>query len=247
MRLALYGRSVQTGVMATVSAVSRQLKVLRQRAGLSIRAVAQALGMEHGSSYQHYEDRYKKPLLPLAFVRRLVPVFAAGAVGPAELYELAGVNATGERPIPSPAGRDSLGAGMMRIAELGPNGGGNGLNDGTAIAVAEWQLPSDWVRGYTAAAPAELCVITVTGDAMEPTLQPGQRVLVDIGDRKPSPAGIFAVWDGVGLVIKRVQMLPHSGPPRVWLTSDNATYQPYECALEEVAIRGRIIGQWRWL
>ena len=48
-----------------VSAVSRRLKEIRRRAGLSIREVAEALGMEHGSSYQHYEDRYRKPLLPL--------------------------------------------------------------------------------------------------------------------------------------------------------------------------------------
>lgn len=60
--------------MPTVSAASRQLKLLRQRAGLSIRDVAQQLGMEHGSSYQHYEDRFKKPLLPLDLVMKLAPI-----------------------------------------------------------------------------------------------------------------------------------------------------------------------------
>ena len=47
-----------------LSPVSRKLKQLRQRAGLSIREVAHALGMENGSSYQHYEDRFRKPFLP---------------------------------------------------------------------------------------------------------------------------------------------------------------------------------------
>ncbi|HEX7968019.1 MAG TPA: helix-turn-helix transcriptional regulator, partial [Stellaceae bacterium] len=75
--------------MPTVSAASRQLKQLRQRAGLSIREVAQALGMEHGSSYQHYEDRFKRPFLPLELVMKLVPLFQAGGVEAGELYALA--------------------------------------------------------------------------------------------------------------------------------------------------------------
>ena len=63
--MALYGESVYPGDMSdTLSPASRKLKQLRQRAGLSIREVAHALGMENGSSYQHYEDRFRKPLLP---------------------------------------------------------------------------------------------------------------------------------------------------------------------------------------
>jgi phage repressor protein C with HTH and peptisase S24 domain len=232
--------------MPTVSAVSRQLKQLRQRAGLSIREVAQALGMEHGSSYQHYEDRFKKALLPLDLVRRLVPIFEAGGVEGAELYALAGVNATGERPLLAPRGEGE--GRMMRIEELDVRAGaGAGLIGENERVVAEWQVPSGIVRGYSTAPSAELRIITVMGDSMEPTLQPGQRVLVDTGDRKPSPPGIFVVWDGLGLVIKRVQMLPQSEPARVKITSDNAKYDAYERSLEEAYIQGRVIGQWRWL
>jgi len=85
------------------------------------------------------------------------------------------------------------------------------------------------------------------GDSMEPTLQAGQRVLVDTGDRNPSPPGVFVVWAGLGLVIKRVQMLPQSEPPRVKISPDNLKYDPYERALAEAYIQGRVIGQWRWL
>jgi hypothetical protein len=53
-RMAPYGISVYHRRMADApSPVSRKLKQLRQRAGLSIREVAYALGMENGSSYQH--------------------------------------------------------------------------------------------------------------------------------------------------------------------------------------------------
>jgi Peptidase S24-like len=249
-RMALYCLRVQTAPMV-VSPTARQLKVLRSRAGLSIREVAQALGMEHGSSYQHYEDRFKKPYLPLDLIHKLVPIFEPGGVDPAELYALAGVTAGGERPLgPVTARRGASNEPMLQIDELDVRAGAGslaGLTGEHEKVVAEWQVPSGIVRGYSTAPASELRFITVMGDSMEPTLQPGQRVLVDTGDRKPSPPGVFVVWDGLGLVIKRVQMLPHSEPPRVKITSDNAKYDPYERTLEEAYIQGRVIGQWRWL
>jgi hypothetical protein len=247
-RMAAYWLRVQTAPMV-VSAAARQLKALRSRAGLSIREVAQALGMEHGSSYQHYEDRFKKAYLPLDLIQKLAPIFAPGGVEPAELYALAGVSAGGDRPLAPVARRGSDGP-MLQIDELDVRAGAGslaGLTGEHEKVVAEWQIPSGIVRGYSTAPAAELRFITVMGDSMEPTLQPGQRVLVDTGDRKPSPPGVFVVWDGLGLVIKRVQMLPHSEPPRVKITSDNAKYDPYERTLEEAYIQGRVIGQWRWL
>ena len=248
-RVAPYWSGVQTPAMPTVSAASRQLKLLRQRAGLSIREVAQQLGMEHGSSYQHYEDRFKKPMLPLELVMKLVPIFEAGGVEASELYALAGVNATGERPLVATApARAPTDARTIRIEELDVRASaGAGLTGDNEKVVAEWQVPSGVVRGYSTAPATEMRIITVMGDSMEPALLPGQRVLVDTGDRKPSPPGIFVVWDGLGLVIKRVQMVPHSEPPRVKITSDNVKYETYERTLDEAYIQGRVIGQWRWL
>jgi len=250
MRLAMYCASVQTVGMRDVSAVARRLKQIRTRAGLSIRQVAEALGMEHGSSYQHYEDRFKKPLLPLDMILRLMPIFGPRGVDAAELFALAGVDGSGQRPLPSIA-RPEVGAPMMRIDELdvraSAGNGGSSLTDENARTVAAWQIPSEIVRGYTTAPAAELRIITVLGDSMEPTLLPGQRVLVDTADQRPSPPGVFVVWDGLGLVVKRVQVLPHTDPPRVKITSDNQNYEPYERTLDEAYIQGRVIGQWRWL
>jgi transcriptional regulator with XRE-family HTH domain len=240
-RLRETARAAYISAMAEASPVSRKLKLLRQRAGLSIREVAHALGMEHGSSYQHYEDRYRKPHLPLDFVRRLIPIFEKGGVGAADLFALAGVDAA-QRPL----GDET----MLRIEELDVRAGagaGANLVGGKERIVAEWQVPTGIVRGYSTAPSHELRIITVMGDSMEPALLPGQRVLVDTGDKKPSPPGIFVVWDGLGLVVKRVQVIPHSEPPRVRITSDNAKYDPYERTLEEAYIQGRVIGQWRWL
>jgi transcriptional regulator with XRE-family HTH domain len=236
--------------MIEVSPASRRLKHLRQRAGLSIRQVAQALGMEHGSSYQHYEDRYKRVHLPLDLVMRLVPIFEPTGIDPAELFALAGVDGSGHRPLQTPAASsdEAISGRMLQIDELDVRAGaGSGLMAEREKIVAHWQVPSGVVRGYSTAPAEELRIITVMGDSMEPTLQPGQRVLVDTGDRMPSPPGVFVVWDGLGLVVKRLQVLPHSDPPRVKITSDNTKYDSYERTIEEAYIQGRVIGQWRWL
>ncbi len=244
-RIAAYGTSVYHGGMADLpSSVSRKLKQLRQRAGLSIREVAHALGMENGSSYQHYEDRFRKPFLPLDFTQRLVPIFGAKGIEASELYALAGVDG-GTRALGI---KHAAPLGMLRIDELDVRASaGDGLTGDSEKVVAEWQLPSEVVRYHSSAPASDLRFITVLGDSMEPTLQPGQRVLVDTGDRTPTPPGIFVVWDGLGLVVKRVQALAHSEPMRVRITSDNPKYEGYERTLAEAYIQGRVIGQWRGL
>lgn len=71
--------------------------------------------------------------------------------------------------------------------------------------------------------------------------------MVDPSDTRPSPPGIFCVWDGLGLVIKRVEYLMNSDPPTIRLTSCNPAYQAYERSLDEAQIKGRVIGRWGWL
>ena len=246
IRVDMYGECVYILSMAETVAVSRRLKQLRQRAGLSIREVAHALGMEHGSSYQHYEDRFRKALLPLELTQRLVPIFGAKGIDPAELYALAGVDGSGARSlVPKP---EEPSAGTLKIEELDVRASaGDGLTGENEKVVGAWRVPTEVVRFYSTAPASDLRIITVMGDSMEPTLQPGQRVLVDTGDCTPSPPGVFVVWDGLGLVVKRVQTLAHSEPIRVRISSDNPKYEAYERSLAEAYIQGRVIGQWRWL
>jgi transcriptional regulator with XRE-family HTH domain len=229
-----------------VSAVSRRLKEIRRRVGLSIREVAEALGMEHGSSYQHYEDRYRKPLLPLDLTQKLVPIFAKAGADPAELYALAGVDASGSHLLGAQPAEDD--ASILRIKELDIRAGANAALTGeTETVIDTWQIPAAMIRAYSSAPASDLRIIAVMGDSMEPTLLPGQRILVDAGDTTPSPPGIFVVWDGLGLVVRRVALLPESDPARVKITSDNQKYDPSERSIDEAHIQGRVIAQWRWL
>ncbi len=51
----------------------------------------------------------------------------------------------------------------------------------------------------------------------------------------------FVIWDGMGLVAKRVEHMPNSEPPKVVIKSVNPEYQTYERDAEEVNIIGRVI------
>lgn len=164
------------------------------------------------------------------------------------------LDASDDAPVPSqngaPSGSRASEAGdgpMVPIVELDVRAGaGGGALNSEELEAGHWQLPGDLVRSVTTAPTTALKILTVYGDSMEPEFRPGQRVMVDTSDQMPSPPGVFVAWDGLATVIKRVEFVPHSDPPKVRFSSDNPRYQPYERTLEEAHIRGRVIGRWTW-
>lgn len=117
--------------------------------------------------------------------------------------------------------------------------------DNETPVLAEWSMPEDLVQAHTTP-DRRLAIIRVEGDSMEPEYHPGERVLVDLSRRKPSPPGIFIIWDGMGLVLKRVELVPGLIPRRIRLSSINPGYTPYEVELDEHTIVARVIGKWQW-
>ncbi len=153
---------------------------------------------------------------------------------------------TGERSAPSKAA--SIVVHELEVhaaAGMGTDGDSVILaNEEAGAIVGTFTFPVAGFREMVPGLPENVRIIAVRGDSMQPTLFPGQRVMVDIGDKLPSPPGIFVVWDGLALVIKRVELVVGSEPARVRLTSDNQRYQAYERTLDEAHINGRIIGVW---
>lgn len=79
-----------------MSSVSTKLKELREKAQpkLTIRGMAEALGIP-SASYNFYERAaYKKPTLPLDLTRRIAAILSERNVDPAEVMKLAGLNDT---------------------------------------------------------------------------------------------------------------------------------------------------------
>lgn len=90
--------------------VTVKLRELRERAGLSMQQVAEALGYAHASGYQRYEDAdmYTKKYISVEMAEKLVPVLVGRGNPPIkaeEVMSLAGL------PMPTPQSVEALLAG----------------------------------------------------------------------------------------------------------------------------------------
>ncbi len=73
------------------SDVSEKLRLLRIKAGLSMREVAEAL-KRPVTTYSNYENVYKKGFLPVEFVQKILPLFTSKGISKSQMLALAGVN-----------------------------------------------------------------------------------------------------------------------------------------------------------
>lgn len=144
-------------------------------------------------------------------------------------------------------------ADTVSIFELDVHAGSGMGTDGDTALLATQEasaitgvhtMPAASFREAYGVPSGHIRIIPVKGNSMEPTLWPGQRVMVDIEDKVPSPPGIFVVWDGLALVLKFVEVVPNSDPLRVRISSANKNFMAYERTLDEAHINGRVVGVW---
>jgi hypothetical protein len=133
--------------------------------------------------------------------------------------------------------------GFMVVPEIDvrASAGPGAVHEGLEEAKSTWLFPEPVIRHELRARPDDLRIITVDGDSMEPLLTSGDRILVDTSQRIPVPPGVFVIWDGMGLVAKRVEHVPASDPPKIAVRSLNSQYPSYELTGEEVNIVGRVV------
>jgi hypothetical protein len=127
---------------------------------------------------------------------------------------------------------------MTRIAEIDARTAQGG-NLSAAAPMAEWGMPRGFVDQLLPAGGDQLRVVAQAGDAMAPTVQPGQRLVVNTDDRTPSPPGLFATWDGLAVTIRRLEYLPLSRMVRV--SADNPRYSTVETEPANVNVLGRVV------
>ena len=136
---------------------------------------------------------------------------------------VAGSCRVGAETVPAQAPRrgapGSRRAGRGRLRS-GAAGGGT-LNDENAPETARWYLPEAMLRHEGGAEPANLRILRARGDSMEPAVHDGDRLLVDVARKTPATGEMAVLWDGNGLVVKRVEVPPQTDPPRLRLISAN--------------------------
>lgn len=101
----------------------------------------------------------------------------------------------------------------------------------------------DWIRHELHASPADLYLINVDGESMEPTLRPGDVILVDHRDQKQARDGIYVLRLDGALLVKRLQKLPGG---IIEVTSDNPAYKPFKINADQVGDDFAIIGRVVW-
>ncbi|MBJ7252349.1 MAG: helix-turn-helix transcriptional regulator [Acetobacteraceae bacterium] len=133
--------------------------------------------------------------------------------------------------------------GFSQIPELDvrASAGHGAFHEGDEEIKAVWMFPDAVIRHELRARSVNLRIITIDGDSMEPLLASGDRVLVDTSQRVPAPPGIFVIWDGLGIVAKRIEHIPTAEPSRIVIKSVNPIYGDYERPTEDVNIIGRVI------
>jgi phage repressor protein C with HTH and peptisase S24 domain len=98
-----------------------------------------------------------------------------------------------------------------------------------------------WLRALTPSPAEKLSIIRVEGDSMAPTLNPGDDILVDLGDcDERLRDGIYVIRSDDALVVKRIAL--HPVGRRVTVQSDNPAYPDWpDCDTGEIHCIGRVI------
>ena len=209
-----------------------RLKARMSAAGLNQRSLAIRAGL--------HQDRVRNILRGISRNPRADTVEAlADALGVAATWLLG----QDESVFPLPhTGAVEITDSMTTIPELDARAGRGAGSSGQGQArIADWGFPAIWLVGVAGPGPSHIHVIEVQGNSMEPSLSPGDKVVVDRGQTEPSPPGYFVLRDGSGIAIKQIEHVPDSNPPRVTVKSVNRDYGASERRIDRISIIGRVV------
>lgn len=213
--------------------LAERLRARARQLGMNAREVAEQARVNRSFVYDIMRGRSENPNLEKLDL-------VAEALNVERNWLLHGIgDVDGESPIME----DPMGA-FVSIASVqvrASMGGGNLVADEVEDG-EPYHFQRSWILHDLKADPSNLRIMHVEGDSMMPTLHSGDVVLVDLSRTRPTPPGIFVLFDGMGLVAKRLENIPNHDPPKVRVISDNTFYTPYERTADEVNIIGRI----RW-
>lgn len=139
--------------------------------------------------------------------------------------------------IPEVDVRAGMGPGGNVVEEMYVDEDGSGQHRDAVRA--HWGIPDYYLR-ENRLDPKFTDILEASGTSNEPDLRAGDRLIVDRRHRVPSPDGYYALWDGFGVVVKALQLVPNTDPPIVRIASANPLFAPYERSAEEINIIGKI-------
>lgn len=119
---------------------------------------------------------------------------------------------------------------------VGLGTGGTGDDDPGIISFSR-----DLIERELRAEPDKLLAMVAEGNSMEPEFKGGDQILVDTRRKTLAQPGAFCLWDDDGHVIKYLERIPDSDPPKVRVVSSNPLYEPRERLLDEIRLIGKVV------
>lgn len=115
-----------------------------------------------------------------------------------------------------------------------------------AVKPDPWVFPGWFMQNVLRARPEHVMALETQGDSMEPTIDPGAVVFIDIRHTLPSPDGVYAIRDRWGQI--QVKRLETFGEARshIRVVSDKDG-RAVSIPMDEIAIVGKVIASWRRL
>jgi phage repressor protein C with HTH and peptisase S24 domain len=100
----------------------------------------------------------------------------------------------------------------------------------------------EWIKEQMADGPGELYAIDLEGDSNMPVINDGDVGVVLVGSNRRFKPGVYAAWDGEGLIVKYFESVP--GPRhRLRVVSFNPIFPPYEVDADSIKLIGPLL--WR--
>jgi transcriptional regulator with XRE-family HTH domain len=107
-----------------------------------------------------------------------------------------------------------------------------------------WSVPADYLKVELNCQSIDgLIIWRVESPNMEPLYECGDKVIIDLNARKPTPSGTFLMWDGIGPSLNMVAVVPSAtGTKPVARVSSTGGGDGYEVPADKLQIVGRVRG-----
>ncbi|MCM2293781.1 LexA family transcriptional regulator [Allorhizobium sp. BGMRC 0089] len=239
-----------------------------KRANMTMDELAQAMGYARASSIQRYltDGEYRKAFISPDLAHKLEQAMLGKGQPPimkAEIWDMTGMT-EGQlpqmrTPMTPPAAETSAAhshryrprtVGALPEIDLTHTSETEiaaliAADDALSFdqVVAEWHFPESYLKDELKLSARHTIVMAVTGQAMLPSYQPGDRVLVDLSQKTLVADAVYVISDGTSTPdIRRLQRVPFSNPPQVIILSDNASLQAFTVEMAKLKIIGRVCG-----
>lgn len=109
-----------------------------------------------------------------------------------------------------------------------------------ADKTAHIKLQTRWLEETMNISTDNARLYIIDNDEMSPTLIQGDTALIDTTSTRTHDDGMFLIFDGAKLTVRRLGYKGRGKNKRIRLLCDNPNYSLAECALDDILIIGRI-------